>query len=84
VAIAHCESNLQQFNSDGEVLISRTSDKGVLQINQVHWERAEELGFDLDTIDGNIGYAKLLKEQRGTGDWYMSKHCWQPILAYNN
>lgn len=79
VEIAKCESSLRQYNEDGTVLISKTSDKGIMQINQVHWESAESLGIDLDTLEGNIEYAKLLKEKNGTGDWYMSQHCWSHL-----
>lgn len=77
LAIAECESGIRQFKEDGSVLISRTSDKGVFQINQVHWPKAKELGIDLDTVDGNISFAKILKEEGGTGPWYMSRHCWE-------
>lgn len=75
VAIARCESGIRQFNADGSVLISRTSDVGIFQINQVHWDNAKRLGIDIYSVQGNIEYAKLLKKQNGTGDWYMSKHC---------
>lgn len=75
VLIAKCESGLRQFNDDGSVLISRTSDVGLFQINQVHWTRAKELGIDIYTIEGNIQFAKLLKQANGTRDWYMSNHC---------
>lgn len=67
---------MRQFRDDGSVLISPTSDKGVMQINQVHWPEAEALGIDLDTAEGNIAFAKILKARRGTADWYMSDHCW--------
>ena len=77
IGIAKCESGIRQFNEDGTVLTSRTSDKGIFQINQVHWKKAKELNLDIDTIDGNIAYAKLLKENNGTRDWHMSAHCWK-------
>lgn len=74
--IAHCESGIRQFNEDGSVLISKTADKGIFQINQVHWDNAKKLGIDIDTIDGNIAYARYLYDRNGTRDWYMSKKCW--------
>lgn len=73
--IAKCESGLRQFNEQGTVLISKTSDKGIFQINQVHWENAKRLGYDIDTIDGNLNYARYLYDRNGTGDWYMSSKC---------
>jgi len=81
LAIGYCESTLRQFRADGTVLVSKTSDKGVLQINQIHWDDADAMGIDLDTIDGNIAYAKFLKQRSGTDPWYMSEHCWKPIVA---
>lgn len=75
VKISFCESGMRQFNEDGTVLISPTSDIGLFQVNQVHWDTAKKMGIDINTVDGNIAYAKFLKEQNGYGDWYMSKHC---------
>lgn len=79
INISRCESGLKQFNEDGSVLLSKTSDKGLFQINQVHWQTAKDLGIDINTIEGNIAYAKLLKEKNGTVDWKASKHCWNKI-----
>lgn len=76
INIARCESGLRQFNDQGTVLISPTSDKGLFQINQVHWSEAKKRGIDLDTVDGNIAFAKILKEEGGTQPWFMSKNCW--------
>lgn len=74
--IAFCESGQKQFNDDGSVLISPTSDVGYFQINQVHWDRAKELGIDLWTLEGNREFAELLYDERGVQPWYMSEHCW--------
>lgn len=79
IPIAYCESGIRQFDKGGDVILSKTQDKGIFQINQVHWENAERLGIDIDTIDGNIEYAKYLKSKNGTNDWYMSRHCWDDI-----
>lgn len=75
ITIAKCESGMKQFKEDGTVLISPSSDVGLFQINQVHWDTAKKMEIDIYTVDGNIAYAKFLKEQNGYGDWYMSKHC---------
>ena len=74
--IAYCESGNKQFNSEGAVIMSPTSDVGIYQINWVHWERAEELGIDLWTEEGNTRFAKILYNQAGTTPWYQSEHCW--------
>jgi hypothetical protein len=73
--IARCESGIKQFKVDGSVLISPTSDIGIFQINQVHWKRAKELGIDINSVDGNIQFAKLLYKSNRFGDWYMSRSC---------
>lgn len=76
VEIADCESNLRQFNEDGTVLISRTNDVGIMQINlAAHRETAERLGIDIYTLEGNVAYASILVANRGAQDWYMSRDC---------
>lgn len=53
-------------------------DIGMCQINTMyHLERANELGYDIYTPEGNWGYAKLLFRQLGTQPWLASKDCWQ-------
>ena len=79
--IAKCESGAKQHYKDGTVVMSPTSDVGYFQINQVHWDRAEELGIDLWTLEGKVKFANLLYNESGTGPWYMSKHCWNPDLT---
>lgn len=84
-AISLCESNYRQFDTEGNVLFSGagTPDKGAFQINKVHWERVEELGIDLDTIEGNTEFAVLLYTEQGSGPWYPSQDCWdKPIPGW--
>lgn len=75
VEIARCESRLRQFKEDGTPLVSETSDVGLFQINQVHWEDARKLGIDIYSEEGNIAFARLLFDANGFGDWFMSNHC---------
>ena len=77
--ISRCESTFRQVDKDGEVLrgIVNKSDLGLMQVNTYyHGEKAEELGFDLMTVDGNLAYAKYLYEKEGTTPWNSSKKCW--------
>jgi hypothetical protein len=79
VEIAKCESRFRQFGKDGNVLRGEVnkSDLGLLQVNKYyHGERAEDLGFDLMTVDGNLAYAKYLYDKEGTTPWNASKKCW--------
>ncbi len=78
--IAACESGMKHYNEDtGNVLQGRITpgDVGLLQINSlVHEEQARELGFNIFSIYGNIGYAMKLYIEKGTQPWNSSKKCW--------
>ena len=77
--IALCESGKRQFNDDGSVLRGgyNPQDVGIFQINEhYHLQRSKDLGLDIYTLEGNIGYALLLYQENGTRDWNWSKSCW--------
>ncbi len=76
ISIARCESGQRQYNSSGSVLVSRTHDHGVYQINVSWKKKAAALGYDIDTEAGNIGFALWLYHNEGTDPWNSSKHCW--------
>jgi hypothetical protein len=85
--IAMCESSFRQYDSDGAVLTGRVnkSDVGVMQINKYyHLERAEKFGFDLDTIEGNMAFAKKLYRSEGTKPWNSSSKCWGKFAKLQN
>lgn len=68
--IIQCESQWRQFELDGTPLISKTSDVGLLQINQVHWDRAKELNLDIfNSVDDNIKMAKIIYDEQGITAW---------------
>ena len=81
--IALCESSLRQFNPDGTVLrgIVNKQDKGMWQINE-YWNgaAAKKLGYNLDTLDGNMNMAIHLYKTQGTKPWGWSKFCWNRPL----
>ncbi len=77
--IARCESTFRQVDKAGQVLrgVANDSDVGLMQVNEYyHGKKASELGFDLDTVNGNLDYAKYLYEKEGTKPWNASKKCW--------
>ena len=77
--IAKCESRFRQVGKDGKVLRGEVnkSDLGLLQVNEYyHGEKAEDLGYDLTTVNGNLAYAKYLYNKEGTKPWSASKKCW--------
>lgn len=80
--IAKCESRFRHLGKSGKVLRGELSgeDVGVMQINEFyHEERAEKLGLNLHTLDGNLAYAKWLYRKEGTLPWSSSSRCWQRI-----
>ncbi len=89
--VSRCESGFRQFGKDGKVLrgMAVPADVGVMQINEkYHGARAKKLGYDIYTLDGNLGYARYLYEHGGdNGDslgnrpWLASAPCWGKIAV---
>ncbi len=89
IPIIDCESEFKHFNTDGEVLKNRqgSSATGIAQIltskhpdpkalakyNRMHNTDLIVEDFDIKTLQGNLGYALLLYEIRGTRDWECAK-----------
>jgi hypothetical protein len=85
IPIIKCESNFNHFDEDGEVLKNRAGSSaiGVAQIltskhpdqkvlakfNREHNTALTAPDFDLTTLMGNLGYALVLYQVRGTRDW---------------
>lgn len=77
--ISKCESRTRQFGKDGKVLRGEVNsdDVGLMQINeQYHAKEAKALGLDLESVEGNLAYAKHLYDTEGTKPWNASKKCW--------
>jgi len=78
--IAFCESGNRQIDSKtGKVLRGyvNSQDIGLMQINEkYHLNDSLKLGFDIHTIDGNIGYAQHLYKTQGVRPWIHSSPCW--------
>lgn len=83
VEVARCESSFRQIGPDGKILRGKVNkgDVGLMQINEYyHGDKAFSLGFDLETLDGNMGYAKYLYNKEGLQPWISSKPCWSQAL----
>lgn len=79
VDIARCESHFRQYDEKGNVLRGKVNkgDMGIMQINEYyHGEKAKSLGYDLETVDGNMAYAKYLYGREGGQPWISSSACW--------
>ena len=77
--IAWCESRFRHVGPDGEIFRGKVNDQdiGVMQINtRYHQARAEGMGIDIYSLEGNLEYAKFLYEKQGTKPWNSSKPCW--------
>ncbi len=79
IEIARCESKFIQYEADGSPLYGGWLNGmvGVFQLfERVHLSGAKTLGFDIDTLEGNLAYAKHLYDTSGTKPWNSSKACW--------
>jgi hypothetical protein len=79
IEIARCESEFRQYTDAGNVLRGGDSGGmvGVFQFfESIHAVPAKALGFDLATLDGNLGYAKHVYATEGTVPWNPAKNCW--------
>jgi hypothetical protein len=77
--IARCESWGQHWTRDGKVLRGKRNpqDIGLFQINAVVWtKKAEELGYDIRTREGNTHMARYIFENYGSVPWQASMKCW--------
>lgn len=76
--VFECESNWNQFNSNGTVLISITNDIGIAQINKrVHQTTYTKMGLDVTDPYDNIRFALYLYSKNGIHDWRFSGQCHQ-------
>lgn len=83
IEIARCESTFQQYEEDGRPLMNRlgSSAMGVFQIMfSIHNAYAEVLELDIQTLDGNMAYARYLYETQGVKPWEASQDCWGGTL----
>lgn len=79
IEIARCESSFRQYTDSGNVLRGGASGGmiGIFQFfESIHSIPAKALGFDLATLDGNLGYARHLHKAQGTTPWDPAKDCW--------
>ncbi|MGH7240435.1 MAG: hypothetical protein ACREHG_10305 [Candidatus Saccharimonadales bacterium] len=83
VSIAQCESHLQQFHTDGTLILNTQGSgaMGVFQELPFHKKVAANMGWDITTAEGNIAYGIWLYQKYGSAPWDASKGCWGPELA---
>jgi len=73
IAIATCESGLQQWHPDGRVVRGKVDkdDTGLFQINNRYWsDEAERLGLDYEnSIEDNVQMARHIYDTQGVTAW---------------
>jgi len=77
--IARCESTFRQYDAKGNILrgIVNDDDIGVMQINKFyHEDKADQLGYDIYSIDGNLAFGRWLYQKYGATPWSASSPCW--------
>jgi len=67
--IVKCESNFKHYAKNGKVIISKTNDYGLFQINGIHLKEAKKRGIDITTPEGNTAFAKILFKQSKYKPW---------------
>lgn len=80
LSVARCESTMRHWDESGNVLRNKqgSSAVGVFQIMASYHEApARDLGYDITTLEGNIGYAEYLYHTQGLQPWYASENCWR-------
>lgn len=77
--VSRCESHFRQYDKNGDTFRGKVNPKdvGVMQINEYyHLKRAQKLGYDIYTVEGNLAYGRLLYTEQGTQPWISSSPCW--------
>jgi hypothetical protein len=77
IAIAQCESGLQQYYDNGTLVTNPESGAmGVFQTLPFHQKLATKMGLDLTDTVGNMEYGIWLYNRFGSAPWLASKDCW--------
>jgi len=84
IDVARCESKFRQFTDSGNVLRGGVGGQmiGVYQFfDRYHLGPASALGFDIETLEGNLDYARYTYEQEGTTPWNSARDCWNVVSS---
>lgn len=83
IEIARCESKFRQYTDAGNPLRGPGGMVGIFQFYEsIHTPGALALGFDLTTVEGNLGYARHVYNTEGLTPWNSSRYCWDvPTVA---
>ena len=68
--IVQCESGF-----DVNAYNSLTHDKGLAQINRLHWSAMKKMGLDIKNPEHQLLYSLILYQRNGFRDWSASAKC---------
>ena len=72
----------EHWTMNGKVVRGKRNrhDTGLFQINTIVWgKKAQELGYDIRTPEGNTHMARYLFENYGSVPWQSSAACWNRV-----
>jgi hypothetical protein len=73
IKVFRCESHLMQ-EKDGVTVTGPTQDKGIAQIHvPTHGKELARLGLDVNDIEDNLKFARILYDQYGWKPWVCAK-----------
>ena len=84
IQIARCESGFRQYTDSGKPFRGGAGGGmvGVFQLyEKLHTAGAHALGFDITTLEGNLGYTRHMYKQEGTTPW---ASCEPTPVLYDN
>ena len=82
IHIAKCESTFRQYYDSGKPFRGSGIYIGIFQIDEnIHTQAAMDLGFDIYTTAGNIGYANHIYQREGSRPWYNCAKTYLPDTA---
>ncbi len=84
IEIARCESKFRQFTDAGNVFRGGYDNNmvGVFQFYEsVHQQAADDLGYDIATLQGNLDYATYVYGVSGTTPWNSAYDCWHDATS---
>ncbi len=74
INISQCESGFNHWDDGGSIVVNKNVDGsidwGVMQVNDKVWGgKAEELGHDIQSLDGNLQMALYIRKEKGASEW---------------
>jgi hypothetical protein len=77
VRVAECESGLRHTTKSGALVRSARNAVGLMQLHEpAHKRTALSKGIDIETLSGNLEWARRIYLKEGLRPWNPSRSCW--------